>query len=526
MRSIPRNRKARVSTAEEERQRYLALLLRLGERFDQGPLRQIYCNRDLPYERVRWIGFDMDYTLAVYHQEALDALSHRLTVHRLVERYGYPPQVAEIPFRGDFAIRGLTVDHKTGHILKLDAQRQVDRALHGFQPVAPEQLVEYRHRPPVLSSKRFRLIDTLFELPEAYLFAAMIELLEPLGVPLDYARLADEIRTSIDSIHADGSLKSVVMADLPTYIRHDPKLGDTLHRFRSAGKKLFLMTNSYVAYTESVMAYLLQGGPKDYPNWRTYFDVIVTGASKPRFFTEQAPFLTLSDTGDVVGEERVALRRGVPYQHGNLRDFERMTDVRADEVLYVGDHIYGDILRSKRDSAWRTCMIIPEMEHELRVGAKHADAMRRWSALEAELHQIADALALETEFRFRMEHDPELVLREGMSDAFRAECTAAFAEVDRNSDRLRRRQRALIEAIRQLEPEIERDYHPIWGPLFKAGNEHSMFGEQVESYADLYTSRVTNFLAYSPTMYQRASRDWMAHEAAFVARIGRGEPAT
>ena len=35
------------------------------------------------------------------------------------------------------------------------------------------------------------------------------------------------------------------------------------------------------------------------------------------------------------------------------------------EVLYVGDHIYGDILKSKKELRWRTCLIIPELEHEL-----------------------------------------------------------------------------------------------------------------------------------------------------------------
>lgn len=34
-------------------------------------------------------------------------------------------------------------------------------------------------------------------------------------------------------------------------------------------------------------------------------------------------------------------------------------------VLYVGDHIYADILRSKRSLGWRTCLIVPELSAEL-----------------------------------------------------------------------------------------------------------------------------------------------------------------
>jgi hypothetical protein len=38
------------------------------------------------------------------------------------------------------------------------------------------------------------------------------------------------------------------------------------------------------------------------------------------------------------------------------------------------------------------------------------------------------------------------------------------------------------------------------------------FGEQVEDYACLYTSRVSNLLQYSPLRYFRAPRDKMPHE--------------
>ncbi|MDX1639834.1 MAG: 5'-nucleotidase domain-containing protein, partial [Balneolaceae bacterium] len=36
---------------------------------------------------------------------------------------------------------------------------------------------------------------------------------------------------------------------------------------------------------------------------------------------------------------------------GNLIDFERLTGWASDRVLYIGDHIYGDILKSKKTSS-------------------------------------------------------------------------------------------------------------------------------------------------------------------------------
>ena len=53
------------------------------------------------------------------------------------------------------------------------------------------------------------------------------------------------------------------------------------------------------------------------------------------------------------------------FQGGYWYDLHRLLNVSyGDKVLYVGDHIYGDILRSKRSLGWRTCLIIPELEHE------------------------------------------------------------------------------------------------------------------------------------------------------------------
>lgn len=39
------------------------------------------------------------------------------------------------------------------------------------------------------------------------------------------------------------------------------------------------------------------------------------------------------------------------------------------QVLYVGDHIYGDILRSKKTLGWRTMLVVPELETELEIQA-------------------------------------------------------------------------------------------------------------------------------------------------------------
>ncbi|MGB5812629.1 MAG: 5'-nucleotidase domain-containing protein, partial [Polyangiales bacterium] len=60
--------------------------------------------------------------------------------------------------------------------------------------------------------------------------------------------------------------------------------------------------------------------------------------------------------------------------------------------------------------------------------------------------------------------------------------------------------------------ELDHALHPFWGSSFKAGTEVSSFGNQVEQYACLYTSRATNLAQYSPMHYFQSPRHRMPHE--------------
>jgi 5'-nucleotidase len=79
-------------------------------------------------------------------------------------------------------------------------------------------------------------------------------------------------------------------------------------------------------------------------------------------------------------------------------------------------------------------------------------------------------------------------------------------------DSLRDRARLMAEEVELLEDSTERAFNSYWGSVLREGNENSRFGEQCGDYADLYTSRVSNFLSYSPLRYFRAPRRAMPHE--------------
>jgi 5'-nucleotidase len=56
--------------------------------------------------------------------------------------------------------------------------------------------------------------------------------------------------------------------------------------------------------------------------------------------------------------------------------------------------------------------------------------------------------------------------------------------------------------------------NPYWGPLMWAGNDKSHFARQVERYADVYTSRVSNFARATPFVYLRSPRGALPHDEA------------
>src|SRR5690606_38383767 len=66
--------------------------------------------------------------------------------------------------------------------------------------------------------------------------------------------------------------------------------------------------------------------------------------------------------------------------------------VLGSAILYVGDHIYGDILRSKKESAWRTAMIIQELDAEIVAHEALTTELDRLRHLETTRQKLEDEL--------------------------------------------------------------------------------------------------------------------------------------
>ncbi|MFO0755345.1 MAG: HAD-IG family 5'-nucleotidase [Byssovorax sp.] len=470
--------------------------------------RRVFVNRNLKMAGIDWVGFDMDYTLAIYNQTEMDNLSIRATVDKLKGR-GYPEEVLRvIDYKIDFPIRGLLIDKRFGHILKMDRFKVVQKGYHGLRELSKDEIrALYQQKKIRPTTGRYHWIDTLYALSEATLYTGIVDAFEQRGMPLDFARLFTDIRECIDEAHRDGTILDEVNGNLPRYVDRDPNLAQTLHKLRSAGKKLFLLTNSRWQYTERMMSYLLGGAMPEYPSFRHFFDVIIVASSKPAFFQERRPLMQRD--GDELRVASFPLERGTIYEGGNLIDFEKALGITGDRILYVGDHIYGDILRSKKESAWRTAMIIQEMEAEVVAHEACREELEKSAQLEERREDLEDQLRYYQQ-RFKdlsKKVDEELAQKGGLSFH-----EAERGRIKRTVERIRGQLRAVDAELGKLEREIALRFHPYWGSLLKEANETSSFGDQVEEYACLYTSRVSNFLAYSPLQYFRSPRDLLPHE--------------
>ena len=465
--------------------------------------RRVFCNRNLRMEKIEAIGLDMDYTLAVYKIE-FDQLAFDLTCQRLVERYQFPREMLGFRYDPEFAIRGLVIDMRNGNIFKMDRHRHVSRAFHGTRRLGSERRVElYRKNLIHLSRPQYFLVDTLFSLPETHLYAQTVDLLDSLGQGSadNYESYYRAIRRVVDEIHQDGTLKQAVLRDLPRYVERDNDIAYTLERFIDAGKKIFLVTNSDWDYSDPMMSFLLDDVIPGTHRWTDYFHTIIVSANKPRFFTQTTPLVPEKDA-----KESDA---GKVFRGGSLRKLEERLQTAGDKVLYIGDHIYGDMLKSKRASTWRTTMVIPEMETEL----DNMESVREEFLKLDRFFQRRQDLNVELNYQQRLLLS--LVQLQDMASAngdYRNPIPELAQVSEKNVAETRRALRMAERGYQETMKIVHAPFNPRWGMLFQESSVHSVLGAQVEQYACTYTSRFSDFLAYSPVHYFRTPRDVLPHE--------------
>ena len=468
--------------------------------------RRVFVNRTLRMETIRYIGFDLDWTLAAYHRVPIQQLTFERALERLVERRGYPEVIRSAEFRPDFTQRGLLIDKLAGTVLKMDRHRYVGRAYLGRHRLDPDERNRlYRDERIDLGRARFYYVDTLFDLPEVNLFAELVEIWRrnpEVFRPMSHMQLFQDVRDSVDSLHAETDFKNYILSNLSTFLPKDPELALSLKRLAMNERKLLLITNSEWYYTKGVCSYLFDGVLPGLDSWRDLFDLVVVKAEKPAFFRQKRPFVAIDEHGKRLEEVEVPKWGGV-FEGGCLDGLSELLSCVGEQVLYVGDHIYSDIRSTKVSSTWRTALVVSELEEELQQRGELSTSIAHLRVLNAEVADLG---------RRRDDVRDVLALCAALSGDGVHVASEVEARARRLLDDLRLEHRALRERAASLDEFITRHWNPTWGSVFKQGRSKSLFGGQVDEFACLYTSRVSNFVNYGSHHYFRVMTDPMTHE--------------
>jgi len=454
-----------------------------------NPGQTIFVNRSLYLEKIKFYGFDMDYTLAEYRSPEYEKLGFQFTKERMVE-IGYPAEIASLQYDSSYPVRGLWFDYQRGNLLKVDGYGNILFCQHGFKFYNKREILEvYPNKFIKLDEGRTFVFDTLFNLPETYLLAGLVDYF---GKHKDYTETRDgfrsrcgdlemsyksifhDVRSSVDHVHRSGELKNATNKDLAKFIRKDRRLPQVLNNLRASGAKTFILTNSEWWYTDKVMEYILDfpDAPHAGKSWQSYFDYTFVDAQKPDFFGEGTVLRKVDkDTGNlkITGE----FHEGDVFSGGNLEVLSKLIKAKGRDVLYIGDHIFGDVLKAKKQAAWRTFLIVPELNDELRVWSNEQKLFEKLKSHDKEL----------SEFSIKMDST--------------------------NRENISRLKSTMKELSHTMEMEYGRS-----GSLFRSGSRQTFFASQVDRYADIYSGSLLNLFYYPLSYMFRAPPMLLPHELA------------
>jgi HAD superfamily 5'-nucleotidase-like hydrolase len=466
------------------------------------PERRLFCNRTLNLRSIRAVGFDMDYTLVHYHTREWEEHSYEDTRARLAAR-GF--DVQGLAFDPELVRPGLVLDLELGNAVKPNRFGFVKQACHGSVMLGVEALRERYSRVIVdLSEPRWVFLDTWFALSEACLYLQLVDRLDAgqLGTGHSYAELYARVRESVDATHTEGELKAQIVKDPARFVDLDPELPLALLDLKHAGKKLMLITNSEWSYTRAMLGYVLDPYLPGDMTFRELFDLVIVGARKPLFFELRSQaFRIVDEEQGLLMPHLGPLAPGGAYFGGNARLVEQCFGCRGEEILYVGDHLYADVHVSKNVLRWRTALITRELENEL-------SALESFKPKQEQLAALMDR-KIELEHRFSLARLSLQRLEAGYGPP--VEDTPR--ELKQTMQTVRQELVALDGSIAVLAKEAAELGSARWGLLMRAGNDKSRLAYQTERYADVYTSRVSNFLLHTPFVYLRSPRGSLPHDS-------------
>lgn len=451
----------------------------------------VFVNRILNMKKIKYIGLDMDHTLIRYQTQNFEKLVYEYAIEKLISAKKYPDLLRKLQFNFEKAIRGLVIDTKNGNIIKVNRHGAIRQSAHGTKQISyMDQKKIYRSIYVDLSDSNYMVIDTSFSISFCVLYAQLVDLKDkhPRLFP-SYEEMAQDVLVAVDKVHAQGDMKKEIAKNLEKYIIKDEALIKGIKVYRAHGKKIFIITNSDFHYTRLLLDYAVSPFLEKDESWLSLFEYVITLADKPRFFYDKLRFLRIDVENGSMTNLNGPITPGV-YQGGNATKFAEDVGLTGDEILYVGDHIYGDILRLKKDCNWRTALVLDE--------------------LGAEREGQRNALPIENDIKVMM--DIKRKLEEKNIELYTKSVTEQSKQYNEALEILHEQIAEVDNKITTLLQKQHEFFNPNWDRVFRVGAEESYFAYQVERFACIYMEKLSDLFAHSPYTYFRFRRRLLAHD--------------
>lgn len=445
-------------------------------------------------KQIAAIGFDMDYTLVRYDSVAFEEMTYKEMKKKLIEVKGYPAVVNDLKFQFNLAIRGLVIDKPNGNVLKLSTYSKVKHAYHGLKEMdfKTQQKIYQGLTIDLNDSDRFAIVDTTFSISYCVLYMQLVEMKDTfpeLALP-DYKTLEMHVLEALDISHRDGSLKSQVRKNVKKFITPDPESVKALERFKKHGKKLWVITNSDYEYSKILLDYAINPHLEDHKDWSELFNLVITLANKPKFFTDKIGLLHVDPKSGLMKNHHGPIPDGI-YQGGCANLIQKHANLSGEQILYLGDHIYGDVLQIKKTCNWRTALVVDELSHEI-------EALDKTQGLSDEINAL---MAEKVEYEHKLDELFDREIEKGKKPD-KEKINSHFQKIEK-----------VDKKIGKLIRSHSVNFNPYWGELMRSGVEPSRLAGQIEKYACIYMAKISDFFDYSPRSYFRPKKKKLPHEA-------------
>lgn len=447
--------------------------------------RIVYTNNYIGMGDIKVVGFDLDYTLINYTDE-LQPLIYNLAKEILIKANGFPQSLKHCHFDKNFAIRGLSVDTKTGALLKLSHLQRIGSqfAYLGKTKLSKEEIEEMygksRHIAHDDLTSQMRPLFDLFSIAEGCLIADSIDQFERrrqmYGEAYTSSDVIDDVQSAIRDVHVSGLLHNTVMADLDRYIAPSPDLPRLFQHLKSGGKKVFLCTNSGYKYANTTLSHILNlPYSASGASWKEIFDVTMCSSSKPDFYFSKRPFRRWNCELESPSSSPVStLEKGSVYVNGSMSWLLRSTGWTGKEILYIGDNLRADLVQARKNFGIHTACVIHELRSEVEV--QNSSEFSQLHALRSSTRQLLTQL----------------------QNALQLERTRLAVSED--GDRLYQQDQHFIDQLLGellvINSDMSFSFNKQFGSIFRTDGHPSIFAFAVKRYADIYMSDVSNLAYY------------------------------